>query len=191
MARGYCGTSDVENYLGASFTGTQASLCASLITRVETLIDAETGRSWLSGSVGSEVHYEPWPLVLKNAPIVSVQQVLARSGTSEITLAADSDYEIEDADEGTIRLDGASAYNRFRVNYTPASAVPEPIRQACIEWTAFKMQPSLRTDVLGIESFTLPDYSVKFTREFAYGNIPTSVREVLDMYAYPSDDGIG
>lgn len=186
-AKGYCEATDVAAQLGLSFTGAQHVQCASLIERAEAYLDSQTNRSWLVGEQTQEAHFSPAELLLLEFfPVSSVTAVYGRSalGEDETTLTADVDYEVRDLDAGIIRLVTPGDYDRIRVTYTPSSAVPADVKMATVELVAAWMQPSLRPGTWGVDSYQLPDLSVKFSRSH-YQMDPPMVREVIGRYYVP------
>lgn len=187
-AKGYCTFSDVEAFLGVTFTGAQATQCESLIEAAELDFDGETGRAWLTGAQTLEAHHvgnsaDVW---LKYAPLTTISAFKGRSGLgeTETDLVADEDYEVMDLTTGHIRLVYPSLYDRVRVTYTPVATVPADIRQAVAEWVAARLMPALAPGTYGLDSVTLPDYAVKFSRAHVQESSPPNVQRVIDRWRY-------
>lgn len=187
-AKGYCTHADVATFLGLTLTAGQQTYATSLLETVEQLVDAETGRGWLMGAQTNETYYwTEWPdslIYLRYTPInTGVALVITGRtalGEDEETLVADTDYEVMDFAGGVIRLINPSEWNRIQVDYTPVATVPTPVRDATAEWVAALMQPMLRPDTYGVESFSLPDLSIKFAKGgAAAGEIPPGVAAKL------------
>jgi hypothetical protein len=199
MTKGYCLIGDVGDFLGQSFTAPQAAYCVQLIARAEAYIDFFTNRGWLVGAQTAEAHQITHsPLVyLRYAPVATVTAVRGRGavGDAEIDMVADSDYEIRSLENGLIvllataysqfRLRRDGQFSRIRVDYAPVAAVPAPITQATIELVALWMQPRLRPDSYGIDSYTLPDLTVRFSRSHVQEALPPTVQQILTQYRYP------
>lgn len=183
--KGYCQPSDVSGFLGLSFTPAQENQADKLIESTETLIDAWTSRGWLVGEQESEAHYlgEYWRtriIYLRYAPVEVVTEVRT---ADDVVLVEGENYEIKSLEEGTIGLK-ATIHQVLYVQYTPVNAVPSPIRDACAEWVAARMQPALRPDSYGLDSYSLPDLTVKFSRQMMNG-MPDTVQQALDLFRYP------
>lgn len=191
-AKGYCTAQDVEELLGLSFTAAQQYQADNLIERAETWIDTYTNRGWLVGVQTNEEHYTPASneLWLKYAPVDSVASVAGRDGVgeSETVLTVDDDYEVRDLNNGLIWLVYPNSYDRVRVTYTPTASVPGDITQAALELVAAWMQPSLSPGSFGLDSYSLPDLTVRFARSHVQAAMPPTVTAILDMYRYiPAD----
>lgn len=189
--KGYCTAADVADFLGLTFTSAQEAHAVRLIEQAEGIVDLETGRAWLTGALTDEVYY--WAvyrlgeLYLRYAPVASVTTLKGRAslGETETTLVVDQDYEVRDLAAGLVRLLYPSFYDRVRVTYTPVATVPTPLTRAMAELVGTWMQPHLRPDTLGLDSFSLPDLSVRFARAETGLVIPPTVQSVLDLYKYP------
>ena len=187
-AKGYCDVEDVEALLQRTFTTAQSAQCAKLIERMETFVDEETGRAWLTGAQTDEAHVvNSQNVFLKYAPVASVGTVKGRSGLgeTETTLTVDEDYEVMDLSNGHIRLVSPGNYDRVRVTYTPVDTVPADLVQACVEIVANWLQPTLRPDSFGLDSYSLPDLTVRFSRSHVQQIAPPLAMKVLDRYRYP------
>lgn len=187
-SKGYCTYTDVEAFLGVDFTAAQQAQCEAMIEAAELDFDGETGRAWLTGAQTLEAHHvnnsaDVW---LKYAPLTTISAFKGRSGLgeTETDLVADEDYEVMDLTTGHIRLVYPSLYDRVRVTYTPVTTVPADISQAIIEWVAARLQPTINPGFYGLDSVTLPDYAVKFSREHVQTMAPPNVRAVIDRYRY-------
>jgi hypothetical protein len=187
-AKGYCTKAQVAAFLALTFTAAQETQCDALIEMTEIDVDRYTNRGWLVGAQSNETFYYPdYELFLRYAPVTTLTSITARTGmgATEETLTVDEDYEVRSLENGLIYLVNASAYDRVRVTYTPTASVPAPIKKAMIEWVATQMQSTLRPNTFALDSYSLPDLSVKFARSHVQEAMPPSVREVLDMYRYP------
>lgn len=186
-AKGYCTFEDIEGLLGQTLTAGQRAQCESLIEAAELEFDGETGRAWMTGAQTLEVHYVKSPnIFLKYAPVGSISAVKGRSalGEAETDLVADTDYEVRDLSTGLILLVTPNDYDRIRVTYTPVATVPADITRAIAEWVAARLMPSLTPGTYGLDSVTLPDYAVKFSRAHVQEMAPPNVRAVIDRYRY-------
>lgn len=186
-AKGYCTTDDIEAFLAVDLTATQLSQAETLIEQAEAYIDGECNRGWLVGAQTDEAHYHPgYFLHLKYAPVASITAITGRAGLgqSEETLTADEDYEVRDLDSGLIYLVSPGNYDRVQVDYTPAASVPAEITRACVELVAAWLQPQLQPGAFGIDSYSLPDLTVKFNRSYNQVALPPTVQAILDRYRY-------
>lgn len=187
-AKGYCTYSDVETFLGKTFSVAQQTQCAALIERAEVYIDNETNRAWLVGAQTDEAHYNPTcDIFLKYTPVASVTTVTGRYslGLAEVTLTANEDYEVQSLTNGYIYLLSPGSYDRILVDYTPVASVPADIKQACIEIVANWMQPSLQPGTYGLDSIQLPDYTVRFARSHVQEAMPPAAKQIINLYRYP------
>lgn len=186
-AKGYCTYSDVESFLGLTFSVSQQTHCANLIERAEIFIDNETNRAWLVGAQTDEAHYCPgYDLYLKYAPVSSVTTITGRSslGETEETLTVNEDYEVRSLTDGYVHLLYPGSYDRVLVDYTPVASVPGGIKQACIELAASWMQSNLSSGIYGVDSIQLPDYTVRYARSHVQEAAPPTVMRLLDQYRY-------
>lgn len=185
-AKGYCTADDVAAFLGLTFTAGQETHCDNLIERAETDIDGQTGRGWLVGAQTDEIHFPMGRLVfVRYTPVASIDGITGRTnlGEAEEALTADEDFELRDADSGLILLE-TTGYERLLVSYTPENSVPNDIKQATIELVAARMQPVLQPGSFGLDSFSLPDLTVRFARSHIQAAMPPTVQETLDRYRY-------
>lgn len=186
-AKGYCTTIDIGDFLAVDLTTAQTSQAEALIEQAESVIDRETGRAWLTGAQTDEEHYYPKNYIhLKYAPITTVTSVTGRSGIgeNEETLTVNDDYEIRDTDTGLLYLVYPSSYDRIRVDYTPVATVPAAIKMACVEIVANWLQPHLQPGTFGLDSYSLPDLTVKFSRSHVQNPLPPNAQRILEMYRY-------
>lgn len=187
-AKGYCSPTNVANFLGQTFTDAQKVHCEALIERAEVRIDTDTGRGWLVGAQTDEKHYYPTcDIFLRYAPVDSVTTVSGRSGMGEAAeaLTVDEDYEARDLENGYIYLVSPGSYDLVLVTYTPTDTVPGDIKQACIELASTWMQAALMAGMYGVDSYSLPDLTVRFARSHVQQAVPPAVRAILDLYRYP------
>jgi len=188
-AKAYCVYADVASFLGVTLTSAQQARATDLIASTTLDVDNETNRGWLVCVQTAERHeratYWHHDLYVRYAPIASVQSITGRGflGDVEATLVADTDFEIVSLEAGLIRLLYPWSWERVLVSYTPVDTVPLPIRDATAEWVAAKMLPSLRPDTYGIESYSLPDLSVRFSKSVTE-SIPQNVADTLAKYRY-------
>lgn len=186
-AKGYCAYTDVQSFLGVTFTAAQVTLCGSLIEQAEVFIDGETNRAWAVSAQTDERFYSPgYEIYLRYAPVTTVSAVTGRTalGDSETTLTVDVDYEVRSLETGLIYLVSPRSYDRVMVDYTPSTSIPKDISRACTELVANWMQPSLNPASFGLDSYSLPDLTVKFNRSFNQETVPPTVRAVLERYRY-------
>lgn len=186
-AKGYCTMGDITAITG-ELTALQAARAQDLIETAETYIDGETGRAWLVGTQTQEAHFRPARfLQLDYWPVTSVTAVYGRTtlGEAEETLTADDDYEVEDLAAGIIRLTSPASWDRVRVTYVPNDSVPADIARATAEIVAAWMQPSLQPGSFGIDSYSLPDLTVKFSRSHYQQAAPPLAQHIIDRYRVP------
>jgi hypothetical protein len=188
MAKGYTTKTKVADFLGATLTAAQQSYCDGLIERAEVAIDRYCNRGWLVGTQTDETHWYPTrQLYVKYPPLASVTSVKGRCGIGEDeeALVVDDDYEVRDPESGLIHLVAPGSYDRVRVTYVPVAATPGPVEQATTELVALWMQPHLRPDTYGLDSYTLPDLAVKFARSHVQEDLPPTVQWLLAPYVFP------
>jgi hypothetical protein len=187
-AKGYCSPADVMSFLGRTFTAEETAQCEALIERAEIDIDEETHRGWLVGAQTDERFYRPpYHIYLKYAPIDSVEAITGRSalGESEAALTVNVDYEVRDLAAGHIFLVTPGSYDRVLVDYTPTASVPADLVQATIEIVAARMQSHLQPGMYGLDSYSLPDLTVRFARSHVQEAMPPSARRIIESYQYP------
>jgi hypothetical protein len=185
-AKGYCTADDVAEHLGRTFTAAQTTYCNNAIERAERYIDERTGRAWLTGAQTDEAHYPDSQVIfLKYAPVVSVTAITGRAGLgeTETSLVANEDYEVRDLQNGEILLVG-SCWDRVLVDYTPVATVPADLVGAIIEMVAAWMQPHLDPGSFGVESYSLPDLTVRYARSHVEAVAPPMAQEVIERYCY-------
>ncbi|MCP4415955.1 MAG: hypothetical protein GY805_04990 [Chloroflexi bacterium] len=186
-AKGYCIADDVADLLGLTFTAAQTTQCNALIEQAEIYIDEETGRAWLTGAQTDEQHYCPsHNLFLLYAPVTSVATITGRTGIgeSDAALTVDEDYEVRDATKGQIYLVSPGSYDRVQVDYTPVPTVPADLALACAEIVGNWLQAHLQPGSFGLDSYSLPDLTVKFSRGHSQAAVPPSAERILDHYRY-------
>lgn len=187
-AKGYCTADEVADFLGVTFTAAQQTYCESLIERAEVDVDEETGRGWLVGAQTDEpFYYPPFHIYLKYTPVTSIQAITGRTGIgeAETVLTAEVDYEVRSLAEGHLFLVTPGVYERVQVDYTPVASVPGDLKEAFIELVALRMQPQLNVGMYGLDSYSLPDLTVKFARSHVQVALPPFVMRVLDRYRWP------
>lgn len=188
-AKGYCTTDDIALFLGVIFSGAQAAQCDSLIESAELEFDGETNRGWLVGAQTLEAWHignnspDVW---LKYAPVASISAFKGRSalGETETDLVADTDYEVMDLTTGHIRLVYPLLYDRVRVTYTPVATVPADVKQAIVELVAARLMPTLAPGTYGLDSVTLPDYSVRYSRAHVQTAFPPTTQKAIDRWRW-------
>lgn len=188
-AKGYCSVAQVEAHLGLSFTGAQMADCEEKIEAAETHLDEETGRGWLVGVQADEQHRAPFAddaVWLRYAPVGTVESVTARYGQGgpEVLLTDGEDYELVDAGAGKLKLLSPAGIDRVLVSYTPVNEVPADVRQATVELVASWMQPSLQPGSFGLDSYSLPDLTVRFARSHVQAVAPPLVERVIARYRW-------
>jgi len=190
-AKGYCENTDVQAFLGLTFSSAALAYAASRIESAENRIDNYTHRGWLVGPQTDERHerlgYWNGHLWLRYAPLASVETITGRSylGGDETTLVAGSDYEVVDLAQGLVDLVLPWSWERLLVSYTPVDTVPTDIRDAAAELVAWWMQPSLRPDTYGLFSMSLPDLTMRFAFHDTDA-LPPGVSDKLDPYVFPA-----
>jgi hypothetical protein len=185
--KGYCTTADVAAITG-DLTGAQMARATQLIEAAETWLDGEIGRGWLVGAQSEEAHFYPAEyLRLDSWPVTSITTVKARTGMgeTETTLTVNVDYEVIDLAAGIIRIEAPGSYERIRVTYVPNDAVPADIRQAAAELTATWLLPTLNSGSFGLDSYSLPDLTVKFSRTHYQAAAPPLVAQIVARYREP------
>lgn len=186
-AKGYCTTADVASLLGVTFDAGQTTRCTTLIEQAEVYIDNETDRGWLVGAQTDEEHYcPPHRLFVRYAPIDSVTAITGRTGIGEddTALVVDEDYEVRDAELGLVYLVSPGSYDLVKVDYTPTASVPADIKLACTEIVANWMQPTLNPGMYGVDSYSLPDLTVRYSRAHVQAAAPPTAMMILDRYRY-------
>lgn len=185
--KGYCTVAQVAAIAG-ELNAAQAARAAQLIEAAEVHLDTQIGRGWLVGAQTQEATYSPAHFVfLHYWPVASVATVYGRSGVDavEATLTATTDYEVESLASGRIHILYPHLYDRIRVTYTPDDAVPANVSQACAELAAHWLQPTLRPGTYGLDSYSLPDLTVRFARSHIGTAVPPFVENVIDYYRTP------
>lgn len=183
----YCTLTEIEDFTG-KLTTSQAQTATRFIAQAETYLNGEMRRAWLIGEQSLEAHYEPHDfVVLQYFPIDMVTAVYGRSGLGcpEELLVADEDYEVVDLAAGMVRIVEPWCWDRLRVTYTPTDEPPQDVRRACAELVAQWMQTALRPGTYGLDSYSLPDLSVKFARSHVQTAVPPFVKSVIENYRVP------
>lgn len=178
----YTTVAEVAAAMGVQFTGAQEDQCTIAITQATAIIDSYCQTGWDKGAQ-QDVHTLSCTRVvwLKYIPVASIDGVWGNHTlvSPEEELVPEQ-YVIE-MDTGRVILLGHQF--RVRISYTQQSGVPHDVRAAATELVAARMATVLAPGTTGIESLTLPDYSVKFGRDRAQGvAIPTGVRQLLDIH---------
>lgn len=186
-AKGYCTASDVESFLGVTFTAGQTTQCNNLIEQAEVFIDEETNRAWLTGVQTDEAVYHPdYKVYVRYVPLTSVEAITGRSGLGETdeALTVDEDFEVRDLESGLIYIVSPGNYDRLLIDYTPVDTVPADIKKACIELVAVGLQPQFQPGSFGLDSYSLPDLTVRFSRSHVQAAAPPTVQQVIDRYRF-------
>lgn len=193
-AKGYCTNQDVADLLGVTLTAAQQAHADNLIEQAEAVIDGETGRAWLVGAQTDEAHYldnlvgsvPRREVFLRYAPVTSVAGITGRAGlgATETALVANEDYEVRDLVAGLVVL-MTGGWDRLLVDYTPVASVPADIARACAELVGAWLQPHLQPGSYGLDSYSLPDLTVKFSRSHVQAPMPPTVQRIIDRYSYP------
>lgn len=186
-AKGYISSTDVSDFLSRTFSTAETTQCDVLIEQAETHIDNETRRAWLTGALEDDTYYvKSGRVFLKYVPVASVATVKGRSGlgSSDVTLVADSDYEVMDLGNGEIRLVSPANYDRLLISYTPVDTVPADIKRAAIEIVAAWLSPTLNPGSHGLDSLSLPDITVKYARSHVQDVVPPIARRILENYRF-------
>jgi hypothetical protein len=186
--KGYTNPDRVADYLGVSLTAAQIAQAARLIEAAEAAIDAYCGRAWLLGVQTDEAHYAPFTsrLYVRYPPCSAITTVKARAsaGDAETVLVSGEDYEVRSLEDGLIWLASPEAHDRIRVTYTPDASLPADVALAATELVASYLQPALRPDSYGLESFRLPDLEVRFARWQGGPDLPPGVMQRLGAYVF-------
>lgn len=160
-AKGYTSALLVAQELGLDLTAPQLDQCADLVEGVESFIDWETGRAWLTTSpTTDELHTSSGPLVyLKKRPVTSITSVKVRGsyvGATDTTLAV-TEYELLDATNGILNLLYTYTPGWYiRVTYVSSTtALPLDIQRAATLLVADAMQDRLNPDYQGVESYRI------------------------------------
>lgn len=187
-AKGYCLYTDIEAMLGITLTAAQQTKTNELIEAAEIYIDNETGRGWLTGAQTDEAHFQPDEYIwLRYAPVSTVTAITGRYylGDTETALTVNEDYEVIDLETGQIRLVYPASWDRILADYTPDTAVPPLVKTACEDIVASWLQPTLRTGSYGLDSYSLPDLSIKFSRSHVQAAIPPLAQSIIDKLRWP------
>jgi hypothetical protein len=184
-AKGYCTVTQVANLLGREFTAVQAAHCVALIERVEAMVDNYTNRAWLTGPQVDETYHQPCPnLFLRYAPVDTIAGISGRltADSDYEALVSGEDYEVYNLEWGLIII--KKRFDRVKISYTPVAGVPADIVQASADLVANLMQNNLRPDTYGLDSYSLPDLTVKFARSHTQEALTPTAAMILDGYRY-------
>lgn len=187
--KGYCRVGDVAQFLGVTLTEAQEARVESLIEAAEADMDREMNRAFLTGTISNELHDSRRRIYLANPPVASLTSVEGRvvNDPAEAweTLVVADDYELVNATTGEVLVAAFYSYAILRVTYVPVDTVPADIREACVELVAARVQPTLNPALYGVDSVTLPDYSVRYNRAMMGGAaFPPTVADMLDRYRF-------
>ncbi len=138
-----------------------------LIPAVQTWLEQECQRTFDQATVTEYHHGNEWRecLILSRPPIVSITNLwddLARAYTTPISA---SQYVIEDAEAGIVRLDGLTfqkGLRNIKITYLGGYQVmPPDLEQAAIEmiWAAYAKGDQ---NLIGVRSRSIADGSVQF-----------------------------
>ena len=149
----YATAQDVATYMGRSLTSDQLVQATFYLEAASAWIDQQTGKSWNPSSPTTEIKSVRGDFVyVYRRPITGVTQVRVRSpyvGSSWVTLASGTGYEIADASRGLLRLassvgfPGISPYDTIEITYTHNINVPANVKLAAILLAASKMNASM------------------------------------------------
>lgn len=188
-AKGYTSALAIANFLGVTFTGGQITQAGVLIEQAEAMINGVTGRAFMMAAQTDEAFYYPRALVyLAYAPVTSVTAITGRAVWTETdaALTLGTDYEVRSLTDGLIWLAEPDSWQRILVDYTPVATCPADISLACTEIVANWMQASLQPGSFGLDSYSLPDLTVKFARSHAQSALPPNAAAILERYRYRS-----
>ncbi len=138
-----------------------------LITAVQQWLEQECRRTFDQASVTEYFHGHDWRdcIMVSRPPIVSITNLwddLARAYTTPISA---SQYVIEDAEAGIVRLDGLTfqkGLRNIKITYLGGYQVmPPDLEQAAIEmiWAAYAKGDQ---NLIGVRSRSIADGSVQF-----------------------------
>jgi hypothetical protein len=204
VARGYTTAALVAKEMGTDLTAPQLDQCADMIAAAESVVDLETGRTWLTASSSAtELHTVLGPAVyLENRPVVSITSAQMRPmsvGAAQRTLTAGTDYELIDPTNGVLLLAGY-AYPRdvvinteytshqgfiLTVVYTHAMVLDPAIQKITSELVAYWMQRRTTIDTSDIKSFEAPDLLSITYRDNAGSSrdVPPDITRRLQAYS--------
>lgn len=182
--KGYCTVEDVSDFLGVSLDADTHRQCLHLIEAAEQELDGAMNRAWLTGAIANEEHRGGGRVFVQNYPVATIEAVRVRQrGSLDVTVLDAADYELNGG-QGEIRFCGDwTGYVRLWVDYTPVVGVPTDVKQSAIELVASRLQTTLNPSLYGVDSLTLPDYSVRFNRAMVGGaGYPPTVQSVINRY---------
>lgn len=201
--KGYTNPVRVAAYLGVTLTADQIDLCNDqLIGAAERWIEKRRGQTWQAAAIVDEEYYSvPGPnLYLRVAPILSVQAVKGRVflGETETVLVVGTDYEVRDLDKGLIYIPAQGGgvkgdiviagldaygqgviYDRIRVSYTPAAALPEDYALAATMLVADWLQTPLGNVRQGVQKETFGDLSVTYSDPAQTIGVPKNIQVLV------------
>jgi hypothetical protein len=206
--RGYCTADDVANFLGITFTTAQLPHVNAIISRVETWIDQETNRTWLSAPVTQEAKFSPFGLdppsfftnyvsgwvplgsaiYLDVTPVQSVERMQGVGWLDSVPLLLTNnlDYEVRDLKTGLLRLIVPSAYYKVLIDYTPVDACPLDITQAAIMEAATWLIPNLNPESWLVDRIQLPDLTIVYSKSSNTVMVPPEVDDIIGRYRFRS-----
>lgn len=171
-AKGYTTKEKVAASLGLTFSAAQNAQCDALIPDVEAWVDQQTQRAWLTGAVTDELHPVKYChdlgafVLVKNTPIASVESVKVRSASfsaTDTSLVEGTGYVVRDVALGRLELLRSYVGHTARVSYTPVATLPGDLELAVTAIVAYFLAPALQqSDMTNVESYSLPDLTVKF-----------------------------
>ena len=184
----YCTLIDVEDIAG-EIAPAHYPRVAQLIAAAERYLNGEMGRAWQVGEQELEMHHAPDYLI--RLVYWSVQEITAvyarqRGGGEEVELVEGEDWEAYDLGAGIMKMTAPALYDLVRVTYIPEDEVPEDVSLACAELAANWLMPTLRPGSYGLDSYSLPDLTVRFARSHAQTAEPPFVRQVINRYRVPA-----
>lgn len=189
---GYVTYQQLQTYTGLVFSQAQQAAATGLIDAASTWIDRYTGRTW---QAASPVTDEPCALMLqavglrcyvKYRPVTSVTSVKLRSllPDASVTTLSASSWELWDAAQGLILLDGTSTANLVAlVTYAhTATTAPADVQLACSQIAGAWLTASLQPEALGVASLAVGQNDLSVTYRTDGHDVPPEARRILDQY---------
>lgn len=187
--KGYCAIADIAGLLGITLTAAQQTEATSLIGSTEVYIDRETNFGWLIPPITAEQYDLHKPYVyLRRAPVTSVQTVQTRTnavGDVPVTLTANVDYELLDANLGLVTFVSGywGKFSEALISYTPNLPVPADITYATTLIVANSLTYTILPDSFGIAQARFGRLTgLTFRESGAVLTVPVAAREILDAY---------
>jgi hypothetical protein len=188
MTLAFCTVADVETYLGVTLTAPQAAATTALIPLASAAITAQAHHAWGTGPITAELYYPVRPLLtLTAAPVTSIEAVTGYGPYQDpagVLLVPDTDYALIDPARGRLAVYAAcyGGYARLAVDYTPAEAIPDPVRWGTAITTAWLIGPTLNGITSDVEAYSITgQLSVKLRAE----GLPAAALLVLGPFGAP------